>query len=425
MKVLTSSEMKQNCSSLLIIASSSPESHSPAGERLRHLALASGMKFNQVVILALRGAQESKKQEEKESRVTIYTINFARAVPYPFSIIFDPVKMLMFLAHGLILCGRIHPSHILASMPPLETGVSAWVLAKLKRITLLVDLRDDWESAAGEQLKRYFPKASVTILLLIAVKIYSSASAILAVTQTIAETVQRRSMKTRVLLVPNGANTDIFVQFEQKIRKRVRQEYGLPLDKNIVVYCGSGINPYYRLDLALSSVKILSKESTRKLFFVFYVYNGIEHLKEFQDKLAVPTSLLEIRNPLPREQLAKVLAACDVGLVPFDAKSYLMCARSTKIYEYLSSGLYVACSGPRGGELDVLLSANDELGMFVLPTIDNFVKVFEFMADNVQDFSNEDLRASRHLFIRENYDRQIVMQKAINTIFKACNRQST
>ncbi len=409
--------MEQNLTSFLIITGDSPESYSPAGERLRYLALAGGSKFDKVMVLALQRAKKENKQERKESKVSLYTVNFSRALPFPLSVLFDPVKMLMLLVHSLILCRRIKPSHVLASMPPLETGVSAWILAKLKRIKLFIDLRDDWESATSAQLKRYFPKASVKILSIIAKRIYSSALIIFAVTQTIADSVQRRSDNAKVLLVPNGADTNVFAPLNQKIRKKIRQKYELPLDKIIVVYCGSGISPYYRLDLTVSSIKILSKEAAGKIFFVFYVYNGVHSLKKLQHKLGIPDSQLEIRNPLPRNRLAKVLAACDIGLVPFDSKPYLLCARSTKLYEYLSSGLYVICSGPKGGELDVLFSSNSELGMFILPNVENFTKAFGSVSENGEKLLSEGLKSLRYSFIRENYDRKNIMKNTMNILF--------
>ena len=407
----------------MIVAQASPESYGPAGERLRHLALASGLMFDRVTVLTLRANKKENMRRRHQSAVSFCAINFTRAMPFPLSAFFDPVKMLMLLVHGLFLSQRIKPSHVLASMPPLETGLSAWILAKLKHVTLLIDLRDDWESAASVQLKRYFSKASVAVLSMIAKKIYSHAFAIFAVTRTIAEMVQKRGVETKVLLVPNGADTNVFVPLDQEVRKKMRQEYELPLDKIVVVYCGSGINPYYRLDLTLSSIKRLAKEVASKVFFVFYVYNGVDRLQKLQHELGIPESQLEIRNPLPRNQLANVLAACDVGLVPFDAKPYLLCARSTKIYEYLSSGLYVICSGPKGGELDVLLSSNAELGMFVLPSVENFAKAFRFVSEGGGDSLSEDLKSLRHSFIRENYDRRNTMEKALNTLFTAVHHE--
>jgi len=403
-------------SSLLIVAGSSPESFSPAGERIRHLALAGGSKFSKVLVLALQRSQRERNLEGNEGKVSLYSVSFSRVVPFPFSVLFDPVKTLMLLIHGLVLYSRIRPSHVLASMPPLETGMSAWIIAKIKHVPLVVDLRDDWESAANVQLKRFFPKGMLTILSTITRRIYSSASIMFAVTQTIAETMQKRNIKTEILLVPNGADTKVFAPKTLRIRRETRRENALPPERIIVVYCGSGVNPYYRLDLALSSFKILSEEFERKIFFVFYVYNGIESLRKLQGKLGISRNQLEIRDPLPRNQLAEVLAACDIGLVPFDAKEYLLCARSTKIYEYLSSGLYVVCSGPEGGELDVLLSSNAKLGTFVLPTNENFVETFKFASEN-EFLLGEDMRALRHSFIRENYDRQYVMRKAMDALF--------
>lgn len=409
--------MKQNRTSFLIITGDSPESFSPAGERLRYLALASGSKVSKVVVLALQKTKR-KQQKRNESEVSLYTINFSRAVPFPFSVLFDPVKVMILLVHSLILYNRIKPSHVLASMPPLETGLSALILAKLKHIKLVIDLRDDWESAASAQLKCYFPKAFVTILSIIAKKIYSYACAILTVTETIANSVQNRGIDTNVLLVPNGADTNVFVPLGQRVRKKIRQEYELPLDKIVVVYCGSGLSPYYRLDLIVSSIRSLSKEVAKNMFFVLYVYNGVDRLNKLQHKLGITDSQLAIRDPLPRSQLAKVLAACEVGVVPFDAKPYLLCARSTKLYEYLSTGLYVICSGPEGGELDALLSSRAELGMFVLPSVENFVKAFNSVSQSDGKLLNEGVKHLRYSFIRKYYDRNTIMNNAMNILFK-------
>jgi len=409
--------MKRPLSSLLIVAEDSPESFSPAGERVRHLALAGGSKFSKVMVLALQRGERERKREGNEGKVSLYSVSYSRVVPFPFSVLFDPLKALMLLVHATVLYGRIKPSHVLASMPPFETGLSAWVLATIRRVTLIVDLRDDWESAAYVQLKRYFPKAFVRVLSIIAQKIYSSAFVNLAVTQTIADTVQGRSAQARILLVPNGADTEVFCPLGQSIRKRIRQENGLPLDKIVVIYCGSGTNPYYRLNDTLASIKILSEKTREKIFFVFYLYNGIENLRGLQHKLGIPSSQLEIRNPLPRNKLAQILSSCDVGLVPFDAKPYLLCARSTKLYEYLSSGLYVVCSGPKGGELDVLFSSNDELGMFVLPSVENFAKASSYISEHHEKSLSKESRDLRHSFIRENYDRKNTMKKALDTLF--------
>ncbi len=193
----------------------------------------------------------------------------------------------------------------------------------------------------------------------------------------------------------------------------------------MILYSGSGINPYNRLDVVLSSLKMLPAEIVSKIFLVFYVYGGLEDLEGHRCALGLPDDLVEIRAPLARADLAEVMAACDIGVVPFDAKPYLLCARSTKLYEYLSAGLYVIGSGPQGGELDRFLYAHSSLGFFTLPSVEGFSDAFQNVLRNNADMFDDALRNLRHSFIKENYDRRKIMTKALETLFTLISRGET
>lgn len=374
--------------------------------------------FEKTVVLSLGGKDEERRKLDSDSTVSLYSINFVRAAPFPISGFFDPVKFLMLLAHGLKLSRRFRPSHIIVSMPPLEAGASAWLLAKLLQAKLVVDLRDDWESAVRSQLRRYFPSLLIKLLSRSAGEIYSFSKGIFVVSQPISDAVRSRGIKTSTALVPNGADTAIFVPERKETLMKTRLKYALPTDKFVAVYSGSGINPYYRLDLIMLSVKSLPQDLRKKFFFVFYVYNGLEGLREIKSRLRLPDDLLEVRGPLPRRSLAEVIGACDIGLVPFDEGDYLLCARSTKLYEYLSAGLYVVSSGPNKGELDLFFSPNPNLGLFTKPSVEGFAQAFRQVAENAETLFAYGLRAFRHSFIRENYDRQNIMKKAMTTLFE-------
>ena len=401
--------------SVLIMTGYCPGSYSPAGERVRHLALASSSVFRKVIVLTSRGTEKQPKQGTS-SEFFFYSINFTKGMPFPISAIFDPIKFLMFTVYGYLLSKRYRPSHVMASMPSLEIGVSAWFLAKLLGMKLIVDLRDDWESSVESQLTRYIPIELIRPLFKIANKMYSFSTSILVVTETIGDAIRMRGVNTYIVFAPNGADTSVFLPQGDEIRSQIRLKFVLPQDKVAMVYCGSGVNPYYRLDLLLFSVRSLPDEVKEKSFFVFYVYNGIEHLKVLKAKLGISDSVVEIRDPLPRAVLAEVLAACDVGLVPFDDEPYLLCARSSKLYEYLSAGLYVISSGPEGGELDRFFSARHDLGLFTLPRVRDFVHVFSRVVERMDGLFGDDYRCLRYSFIKENYDRQKTMKETMKAI---------
>lgn len=414
---------------LLIITEDSPKSYMPSGERVLHMALASSFFFESVIVLSLRSERKRSWQRQRKydrnSKVLLYAVNFLRAMLYPLSALFDPVKFLVLFAHGFALSKRYKPLFIVASMPPLEIGLSAWLLTKRETPKLIIDLRDDWESARRVQLQRYFPEVTFRALSIVAEKIYSSALVVFAATSTIAHTVRRRGAATQTLPVPNGADTSIFSPQNEGVRKEIRTKYNLPLDKVIIVYCGSGTISYYRLDIILSCVKSLPQEIRNKIHVVFYVYSGSNQLKQMLSKLGIADKNVDIRDPLPRRSLAEVLAACDVGLVPFDSDAYLLCARSTKLYEYLSSGLYVISSGPKGGELDMFFSANPALGLFIQPSVSDFTRSLSHILENTEDMFSDDLRKLRHSFIKRNYDRKSIMETTMKALLKRVQRNNT
>jgi glycosyltransferase involved in cell wall biosynthesis len=400
---------------LLIITEKSPESYSPAGERVRHMALASCSFFGKVIVLASRG---TKRQSGRGvgSKALLYEVSLAMRMPFPISAVFDPIRFLVFSIYGYLLSRHYKPSYVLASMPPLEIGVSACFLAKLLGMKLIVDLRDDWEAAISSQLTRYVPFRLISPLFKLATKIYSFSTGILTITPTLTNTIRQRGIKPPTILAPNGADTSVFFPRSDGTQRRIRSRYAIPEDRIVMVYCGSGINPYYRLDLIMSCLRSLPSNVKKRVFVLFYMYNGIDSLNDLKGRLEIPDSLVQIRGPLPRSKLAELMAACDIGLVPFDDKPYLLYATSTKVFEYLSVGLYVVSTGPKKGELDSFFASNPVLGLLVPPTVENLVRVFSEVAENADELISNGCTNLRHLFIKENFDRKRIMLGTIQTL---------
>lgn len=400
---------------VLFLSRYAPEAHGPAWERIRHMASASGRVFGNAVVVALQSGRSIAK-EKAGSKVLLYEVKLSREAPFPINAYFDPIKFMFLTIHGLLLSLRLKPLFILASMPPSEVGVSAWFVAKISGTDLVVDLRDDWESAIEQKLSLYIPRRLLKIVFTVARKAYSFSRVVMVATQTIGESAERRGVRTPIMLVPNGADTSIFVPKDEEIRRKLRIKYSFPQDRVVMLYCGSGINPYYRLDCILEALKDLPERVGNRLLAVFYLYNGIERVRKMKEALGITDELVEVREPVPRRVLAEVMAACDVGILPFDDSPYLMCARSTKLYEYLGAGLFVVATGPENGELDRLFASNHSLGKFGLPSSGDFSEVFRWVAENKDYVSNESNRFLRHKFIQENHDRMGIMVRAMGEV---------
>ncbi|MFX1300454.1 MAG: glycosyltransferase [Promethearchaeota archaeon] len=397
---------------LLIIAEKPPELYSPAGERVRHMALAATSFFSKVVVLS-SGTPDKRSKREVHAKALSHKTSVVRSIPYPISALFDPIKLLAFLIRGLALSIRYKPSHIIASMPPVETGASAWCLSRLLRKKLVIDYMDDWEASMRTQLTRYIPSYLMIPVWKLANLIYSFSTTIFVVTPTLAKAIQQRGSNASIVLVPNGADLAIFHCRDEKARRQTRLKHKLNPRKNVLVYCGSA-NPYYRLDLVLLAAKSLPDYAKEKLSFVFFLYTGLEYSRRLKSLLEIPDELVEIREPLPRKDLSEVMAACDVGLVPFSDELFLTYAMSTKLYEYLSVGLYVISSGPEEGELQSFFTRNPSCGVFVQPTVRNFVRIFsEVLDDGVFEGVSS---SSRHSFIARNYDARKIMINAMESL---------
>jgi glycosyltransferase involved in cell wall biosynthesis len=398
----------------LFVAGDSPESYSPAGERLRNMALANASVFGRTIVLTM-GKHEKRSQRRVDSTALLYKTGFSRATPFPLSSLFDPIRLIVFIIRGLLLCSRYSASYIVVSMPPFETGMGGWILTKLLRKKLIIDYMDDWEASLQASLTRYIPRKLMVPIFKLSSIIYSSSALLFVVTPTLANRIRQRGIIVSTILVPNGADTLIFFP-RNKSRSEIRIRCSLPLSKTVIVYCGSGLNPYYRLDLILLAAKSLPVTVKEKVFFVFYLSSGAGHYRRLKESLRISDGLVEIREPLPRRALSEAMAACDVGLVPFDDEPYLSYAMSTKVYEYLSSGLYVIGSGPRGGELDTFFSQNANCGTFVRPALEDFVSVFLKVAKSKQALYEDDARDFRYSFVRDHYDARKIMVNAMSQI---------
>jgi len=336
-------------------------------------------------------------------------------VPYPISAYVNPLKLLMFIVYGALVSKIEKTRYIVASMPPVETGLSAWVLSKALGAKLIIDLRDDWEASLESQVTRYIPRQLFAPIFKLAAITYSSALCVLVITKTLENTVRKRVAQMPTILAPNGADTLIFKPQKEELRRSLKSKYGLPPNKIIMMYCGSGINSYYRLDIVLEAIRSLPRSLKDKMFCVFYLYNGQSHYKKLKDILEISDDLVEIRDPLPRSSLSGVMGASDVGLVPFDDKKFLLYATSTKVYEYISSGLYVLGSGPPKGELESFFRRNPKLGLFTNATVRGYARVLASALESTSEY-DDGSRNSRHQYISETYDRHKVMVKTAERV---------
>ncbi|HET7224823.1 MAG TPA: sugar transferase [Candidatus Eisenbacteria bacterium] len=102
------------------------------------------------------------------------------------------------------------PDLVLASVPPLFLGVTAWVAARRHHAPLVLDLRDDWPHAALA-LGEMRPGPAAAALAALSGFLIHRAARIIAVTPGMQRQLESRGVDAgRLELVTNGADTDLF-----------------------------------------------------------------------------------------------------------------------------------------------------------------------------------------------------------------------
>lgn len=132
----------------------------------------------------------------------------------------------------------------------------------------------------------------------------------------------------------DGSNTEAYRSDESV--SMLRERFGLPHDKTIVVYTGALIpnkGTRYLYDAILQL-----RESQPELFFVLAGYPG-EKAQQFigNNDLSQAVKLI---SPLPYTDLPPLLQACDIAVDPKDSASK---QASGKILQYMAAGLPLVC----------------------------------------------------------------------------------
>ncbi|MCB0036552.1 MAG: glycosyltransferase family 4 protein, partial [Anaerolineales bacterium] len=247
-------------------------------------------------------------------------------------ILFYLSYMFMAIWAGLFLV-RGKYDVIYATSPPLFTGAAGLVLSVLKRTPLVFEVRDLWPESAV-QLGELNNSLAIRLSEWLEHLCYRRAVKMVAVTKGIKESLVRRGYADEdIALIPNGANTELYVP--QETAHPIRQQLGIPLDNFVVVYTGlHGLA--HGLETVVDTADIL-RDQTDISFLL--VGNGPRKADLIELAAAKGLSTITFQEAVPEIELPAYIAASDIGLdsrrrigishgtLPVKMFSYMACAR--------------------------------------------------------------------------------------------------
>jgi glycosyltransferase involved in cell wall biosynthesis len=299
---------------------------------------------------------------------------------------------------------------VLVESPPLFLGFSGHLISRLKHARFILNVSDLWpESAVVLGVLRS------NFLIRLATRaeewLYRHATMVTGQTQGIVRSVRERCV-TPVHLLTNGVAPEFIDQVEraQEVRAQLRHKFHFD-DEFIVAYTGlHGLAQ--GLDTVLQSAEILMEQTAIR--FCFFG-DGPD-----KTRLQSAASQKKIENvdffpPLPADQMAELLAAVDVSIVPLKGNDLFRGALPSKLFEALGAGVPVVAA--LDGEAKELIEKS-ESGLVVAP-------------ENPEEMSQAVLRLFRdpelckrlgengRAFVRIHHDREEIAKRFEGLFFSA------
>jgi len=291
----------------------------------------------------------------------------------------------------------------IASVPMGEPCIGAFLASSLFRRKIVVDVRDEWEDAVINRTQRRLTRSLYRLYRRLFNAIYRKSVLVITVTPTLVKRVKQRGVRN-VHLLPNGADTRVFKPIPEDERMKVRQSLGVQEDDFVIVYAGR-VGWYYRIDVVIRGLHLLVNTQRLRNVKLLVVGSG-ERVNEY---LRLSRSLKLEGNVIflgekRREELARILPACDLGVVPFDDDPIWLSAYTTKIFEYCASRLPVVVSVKPGADLERLVGENG-IGFVTEPMNPEEMAEAIFEAYRDEDRLSAMRQRARRLAV-EKFDRQ-------------------
>jgi glycosyltransferase involved in cell wall biosynthesis len=225
-----------------------------------------------------------------------------------------------------------HADVVLATSPPLFTGVAGAAIARLNRAPFVLDVRDLWPAAAVslDQISSGLP---LKIAEQLERRLYREAAAVVAVTRPFCEHIDRiRGRGPQTALIPNGT-LELFLDGADPTR------LGVPDDRFLVTFAGThGIAQ--ALPTLLEAAEELRDEP------VTFAFVGDGPVKDTLVRRARVRGLDNVvfHPQVPLEQVPAVLAGSDALIVPLSSHPTFADFVPSKMIDFLASGRPVILS---------------------------------------------------------------------------------
>jgi hypothetical protein len=269
---------------------------------------------------------------------------------------------LSFMISSVLLGGRASgPADVIVVSSPTFFAVGAgWLLARLKRARLVVEVRDLWPAIFTE-LGVLTSRPVIRLLERLELAAYAAADTVIVVSDGFRANLIGRGVPVgKVHTIRNGVRPGEFDP-DTPADTRLRARLGASPGDCLVLYAGT-----HGISQGLTSVADTAAQLTDEAIRFAFVGDGAD-----KQRLRLRVTEHGLRNVtllpgIPHEQVPALLAAADICLVPLRDVPLFSSFIPSKMFEYLAAGKPVVAA--LAGEAAQILR---EAGAWIVPPADS------------------------------------------------------
>lgn len=296
---------------------------------------------------------------------------------------------------------------IIITSPPLFIGLTALLLSKLKRIPLVLEVRDLWPESAiatGVVSNRLL----ISIMFWIEKMLYKHAAAIVTLTPAFKENILQRfpDLENKITVITNGADFDLFTACNKD--NFVREKYGWG-DKKVFSYFGAH-------GVANDLIQVLDvarrfKDDENVLFVL--IGDGMQKMMLKKKVKAMNLTNIQFIDSVPKSEVGNYINASDVCMAILKKTDTFKTVYPNKVFDYMS------CKKPVLVTIDGItreLVENSGAGFYAEPgNIDAFEEtVLKFIQLPVSDIRR--MGEKGYHYVKENFDRNKLAAVYLNLL---------
>jgi len=303
---------------------------------------------------------------------------------------------------------------VVVSSPTFFSILSGWVLARLKRARLIVEVRDLWPAIFVE-LGVLTSRRIIALLERLELAAYAAADQVVVVTEGFrADLIRRGVPPAKVHTIRNGVDVERFAFPTATGLDGVRARLGASRDDCLVLYAGThGISQ--ALPVIADAAALLDGPACGPSLQFAFVGDGAD-----KRRLESQVAELGLRNVtllpgVPSDQVPELLAAADICLVPLRDVPLFAAFIPSKMFECLAAGKAVI--GSVTGEAAEILA---EAGAVVVPPEDSGALAAAIAALAREPGRRRAMGEAGRAYVARHYDRAALCREYHKVLDLAC-----